>query len=160
MSENSTSGRDKSLRRHLLALLDGAWAHIDLASAVEGFPPGLMHRAVPGLDHTAWDLVYHLHAAQRDILNYLRQGRDYESPSYPEGYWPRGEEKSAGTEAWKSTVESCFRDLEELRGIVENEDHDLLAPLFPGTEHTLLREILVLADHSSYHIGQLVDELK
>lgn len=148
---------DQALRRHLLSLLGGEEAHIHFASAIEGFPVDLMHREVPDLAHTAWDLVYHVHAAQRDILDYLRDRRDYVPRPYPEGYWPRGRDRSAGTDAWDDTIRAYNRDQHELRRMVENPDNDLFEPLFSGTEHTLLREILVLADHTSYHVGQLVD---
>jgi len=40
--------------------------------------------------------------------------------------------------------------------MVENPGNDLFAPLFPGTEHTLLREIMLLVVHTSSHIGQIV----
>ncbi len=157
MSTSTQNDHERSLRRHLLSLLGEQWAHINFTSAVKDFPIELMHTAVPNLDHTAWDLVYHVHAAQRDILDYLRGGESYESPPYPDGFWPRGEEKSAGIDDWENTASSYFKDQDELRKMVEDQDADLFAPLFPGTGHTLLREILVLADHTSYHVGQIVD---
>lgn len=148
---------DQALRHHLLSLLGGQEAHISFASAVDGFPLDLMHREVPGLAHTAWDLAYHVHAAQRDILDYLRERQSYVSRPYPEGYWPRGEETAVGADAWGRTIQSYEQDRQKLRRMVQDPDIDLFEPLFPGTEHTLLREVLVLADHTSYHVGQIVD---
>ena len=46
---------------------------------------------------------------------------------------------------------------EEMVRLVENPHNDLHTPIPPGDEQTLLREALVLADHNSYHLGQLVD---
>ena len=41
--------------------------------------------------------------------------------------------------------------------LVENPHNDLHTPIPHGDGQTLLREALVLADHNSYHLGQLVD---
>jgi hypothetical protein len=34
--------------------------------------------------------------------------------------------------------------------------HDLFAPIAHGTGQTILRQVLLLADHNSYHLGQFV----
>ena len=49
------------------------------------------------------------------------------------------------------------RDLREMIRLVENPRDDLHAPIPHGDGQTILREALVLADHNSYHLGQLVD---
>lgn len=44
-----------------------------------------------------------------------------------------------------------------VKGWVTDESRDLLAPI-PGTPgHTLFRQALLVIDHNSYHIGQIVD---
>ncbi len=43
-----------------------------------------------------------------------------------------------------------------MAAIVADESVDLLAPVPHGDGQTVLRETLLLADHNSYHIGQLV----
>jgi uncharacterized damage-inducible protein DinB len=40
--------------------------------------------------------------------------------------------------------------------LVSDPDRDLLAPLPHAEGYTLLREALLVADHNSYHLGQLV----
>jgi hypothetical protein len=40
--------------------------------------------------------------------------------------------------------------------LVLNARRDLLAPVPAGTGQTLLREIVLAADHAAYHVGQLV----
>jgi len=80
MKGRHTHDHDSQLRRHLLSLLGGTWAHIDFASAIREFPVELMHASSPELAHTAWDLFYHLNAAQHDILDFLRDRENYVTP--------------------------------------------------------------------------------
>ena len=43
-----------------------------------------------------------------------------------------------------------------MRKLVSDSSHDLFQPLPHGTGQTLLREVLLAADHNAYHLGQLV----
>ena len=40
--------------------------------------------------------------------------------------------------------------------IVENKSTDFLAPLAHGDGQTVLREVLLVADHNAYHLGELL----
>jgi hypothetical protein len=40
--------------------------------------------------------------------------------------------------------------------LVADPKTDLLAPIPSASGQTILREVLLLADHNSYHLGQLV----
>jgi hypothetical protein len=40
--------------------------------------------------------------------------------------------------------------------LVTDPKTDLLAPIPGGSGQTILREALLIADHNSYHLGQLV----
>jgi hypothetical protein len=41
--------------------------------------------------------------------------------------------------------------------MVSDPGNDLFEPLAHGTGQNLLREAILIIDHNSYHIGQLVD---
>jgi hypothetical protein len=41
--------------------------------------------------------------------------------------------------------------------LVKDQKNDLLQPFPHGQGQTLLREALLVIDHNSYHVGQLVD---
>jgi hypothetical protein len=43
-----------------------------------------------------------------------------------------------------------------MQSLIADEKNDLFARIPHGEGQTLLREALVLADHNSYHIGQIV----
>ena len=140
------------LRTHLIELLDGRSAHVDLKAAVEGFPLGSINKRIAGSPHTAWELLEHIRIAQSDILEYSRDPQ-HVSPEFPDGYWNKAE---ASPDDWQRSVEQIMRDSRAMRDLILNTDSDLLAPFPHGDGQTLLRECLVLADHNAYHLGQLM----
>lgn len=145
---------DRSLRAHLVTLLEGKGAHVDLRTALSAYPAGIAGARVPGIPHTPWRLMEHLRIAQWDILEFSRDP-DHVSPSFPEGYWPDGD-APADSSAWKRSVDAFLADLEAMQRLVLDSATDLLAPFPWGDGQTVLREALVLADHNSYHLGQLI----
>lgn len=147
--------KEKALREHLLYVLDGGGAHISFAAAVKDFPIDLAGKKIPKLEHTAWQLVDHLRIAQWDILEFIKNP-DHTSPDYPHGYWPK-KNAPADAQAWHDAISAFSNDLEEIKTLVADPEADLLSPFPHGSGQTLLREALLVADHNSYHIGQLVD---
>jgi len=53
-------------------------------------------------------------------------------------------------------VAQVKRDRQTMQRLVRDPGTDLFARISHGTGQTVLREALVLADHNSYHLGQLV----
>lgn len=47
-------------------------------------------------------------------------------------------------------------DLEAMKALVRDPERDLHQPFPWGDGQTLLREALLVADHNSYHLGQLI----
>lgn len=154
-NRKAPSTSDASLRKHLVDVLKGGSAHVRFMDALEEFPPNKRGTFAPGLPHTGWQLLEHSRIAQWDILEFSRNPK-HVSLGFPEGYWP----KTPGppTEAeWDKSVQQFQSDLNEMIELVKNPRTDLFATIPHGDAHTILREALVLADHNSYHLGQLVD---
>jgi hypothetical protein len=145
---------DKTLREHLARLLEGKGAHLELQAALSQYPESIAGSRVPGVSHTPWRLLEHMRIAQSDILEFSRKP-DHVSPSYPDGYWPETDSPPTAS-AWAQSVESFLADLEAMRRLVMDPATDLFAPIPWGDGQTVLREALVLADHNSYHLGQLI----
>lgn len=143
-----------SLRKHLDNLLQMEGAHISFDDAVTDFPEALRGTKPPGAPHSAWELLEHLRLAQEDILDFSRNPA-YVDRTFPDDYWPASPEPPSD-EAWQQSVRQFQQDLAEMRALIADEAHNLYAPLPHGTGQTLLREALVVADHNSYHLGQLV----
>jgi hypothetical protein len=145
---------DKSLREHLLNVLDSEQAHIKFDDAVKDFPPELRGKRPDGAPHSAWELLEHLRLAQWDIVEFTRDP-NHVSPEFPKGYWPESE-APPDDEAWNKSVESFRRDLGVLADLVRNESIDLYATIAHGSGQTVLRQVLLTADHNAYHLGQLM----
>ena len=146
---------DSPLQKHLINLLSFGGAHVGLEEAVRGLAPELRGKKIKGAPHTAWQLVEHMRIAQWDILEFARNAK-HVSPKFPEGYWPKSDAPPSEA-AWKKSIASFRQDLEEMKKVVaEADEEQLYAPIPHGDGQTLLREALLLADHNSYHLGQLV----
>ena len=143
-----------ALRDHVLNLLSGKGAHIDFGEALADFPPEFHGKRAGSAPHTAWQLLEHLRIAQWDILEFSRNAK-HVSPPWPDGYWPETEEPTR-PDAWDNSIRQFKNDLDSMRKLISDPAIDLLARIPHGEGQTLLREALVLADHNSYHLGQLV----
>ena len=146
--------RDAALRRELLALLDGGHAHVAAGKAFAGLAPRLRGVRPDGGGHSAWELLEHLRIAQEDILRYVLDP-GWKSPSWPEGYWPPPGAPTA--KRWGTSLRAFVRDLEAVKELVRDPARDLTAPLPQARQHTVLREVLLVADHNAYHLGQVVE---
>lgn len=145
---------DKLLRQQLVKLIDWNEAHADLGAAVKGFPAKLRGQVPEGMPHSAWQLLEHIRIALWDILEFSRDAK-HKPPKWPEGYWPKAVAPPSD-KAWDESVKSILKSEEELRELVKDPSHDLFQRLRHGDGQTLLREVLLAADHGAYHLGQLV----
>jgi hypothetical protein len=145
---------DQALREHLLYLLRGGGAHLDFDAAIADLPVELRGAKPAGVPHTPWRLLEHLRLAQWDILEFSRNPR-HVSPSFPDGYWPRGD-APPDEDAWERSLAAFRADLKAMQDLVADPATDLFAPIPHGDGQTILREALLVADHNAYHLGQLV----
>jgi len=145
---------DKALRAQLVRLLDFKEAHVDFDRAVKGIPPRLRGKLPQGTEHTLWQLIEHLRIAQADILEFCRTSK-YNEKKWPDDYWPKALGPH-GAGAWSKSIAAYRRDRKALQRLAANPKIDLAAAIPHGTGQTYLREILLVADHNAYHIGQIV----
>ena len=145
-----------ALRTHLLDLLHGGHAHATFEDAVRDLPAKLRGKVPRGLPYSAWQLVEHMRLTQEDILLFSKN-RDgsYQSPEWPDGYWPSGE-APLDDEDWEKSIAGFRADRVAFEALVADPTQDLFAPFPWGEGQTLLREGLLIADHTSYHLGQLI----
>lgn len=144
---------DALLRDQLQQLLDGRNAHMTFETAVADFPLELINSRPPNVPYSFWHLIEHLRIAQWDILDFI-QNPNYTALDWPTGYWP-DPAAEATAEAWQESVTSFLADLALLSEMAQDPDVDLTAELPHAPGYTVLREIMVVANHNSYHIGEL-----
>jgi hypothetical protein len=143
-----------SLRQHLANLLRMKGAHLTFQAAISDFPAHLRGVRPPGAPHSAWQLVEHMRLAQQDILDFSRNPA-YQEKKFPDDYWP-AEEAPPSEASWNASVRQFQSDLEEVQALLADTTRDLVAAIPHGQGQTLLREALLVADHNSYHLGQLM----
>jgi hypothetical protein len=145
---------EKALREQLVKLLASEEAHASYEKAVSAMPVELAGMKPDGAPHSAWEELEHLRITQHDILEFIRDPK-YVSPKWPEGYWPKVSEP-VDSRDWDKSVKAYRADAEALAELVRDEGTDLFAKIPHGDGQTVLREILLVADHTAYHVGQLV----
>ena len=145
------------VRQQLVELLTGGHAHLSVDKALRGLAPKLRGKRPGKGAHSVWAELEHMRLAQEDILRYTLDP-DWKSPAFPKGYWP---EHVTPTEAeWKASVKRFRADLEEVAALARDHKRDLTDRLPHGEGRTYLRQVLLVADHNAYHLGQIVQTRK
>lgn len=143
---------DARLRAELVALLRGGQAHAGL-HALDGVPPDRAAERPDGAPHTLGELLWHLWFTQRDILAFCLDETTDGAPGYREAAWPDAYWPSEPVD-WDATRERFLADLDRLVGLAETADLAAELPHAPG--YTVLRELLLAADHNAHHLGQVI----
>ena len=145
---------DESLREHLVQLLDWKDAHASFDASVEGVAPEQRGVVPQGSVYSLWQLVEHLRLAQHDILDFCVNPK-YEEMDWPDDYWP-AEPEPPSDAAWEDSLAGYREDRNRFIALAKDTSLDLHQKIQHGTGQTYLREILLVADHNAYHIGQIV----
>jgi uncharacterized damage-inducible protein DinB len=143
-----------SLRDHIAKVLDWGEAHAQFEAAVSDLAPALQGKQPAGLPYSPWQLLEHLRISQHDILDFCVNPK-YQEMSWPDDYWPN-DSAPPSKSAWQSSVEQFQRDRSALQQLANDPAVDLEARIPHGKGQTYLRELLLVADHNAYHLGELV----
>lgn len=144
--------KDQSLRDELVFQLVKGNAHMPFEEAVANFPEEKMNEIFPNGEYSFWHLLEHIRRTQHDILDFI-QNAEYQELEWPRDYWPKVDE-IATLKDWEKTIYSYLTDRDELKSIIEDPATDLYQKMTWGSGQTIMREILVVADHTAYHIGE------
>ena len=151
-----TSKKDAAMdvmREHITRLLDWEDAHVGFDAVLEKLPAELRDRRSENVPHSMWDLVEHLRLAQRDILEFCIDP-DYKERKWPDEYWPaKGTPPTPAK--WNASIRAIRADRDALKALASDESIDLFAKIPHGTGQTYFRELLLVADHNAFHVGQM-----
>ena len=143
-----------ALRQQLVKNLNTSEAHADYDKTVKDMPFKLQGIIPEGAEHSAWQLLEHLRITMHDLLEFSRNP-SYESPRWPEGYWPKTP-APPDESAWNQSIKSFHQHTQAMVELVEDQSTDLFAKIPHGEGQTILREVLLAIDHNAYHLGQLI----
>ena len=147
------STEDHALRTQLAALLKGGQAHADIHAALADFPAKLIGEKPHDLPYSAWQLLEHIRFTLHDILEFSTNP-EYSEPNWPDDYWPKAAAPASPGE-WDKSVRGLTADMDAFLKLIGDSN---LYDTIPWGKHkeTLLREVLLAADHTSYHTGELI----
>jgi hypothetical protein len=145
---------DQDLRDLLARALNWAEAHTSLDDAVAGLAAELRGRAPGGLPYSPWQLLEHIRITQHDILEFCRNPA-YEEMKWPDDYWPAVPEPPSA-KAWDESLRRIRDDREALEKLARDPSVDIAERIPHGSGQTYLREILLVIDHTAYHLGELI----
>ena len=144
---------DKALRDHLLEMLRGGSAHVDLATVVDDFPAESAGTKLENVPYTPWQVLEHMRFTVSDLLLFSTDPK-YVAPKWPDDYWPAKETPQSGE--GEASVKALKADLAAFEGMIADPKANLYAKIPWGDGQTLLREVLLAGQHTSYHLGQIV----
>src|SRR5258705_7109421 len=150
MKAQGTVKKD-AVRAEVRALVHGP-SYMPLDDVVADFPMTHINTRPPNVPYTPWHLAEHMRITQRDILEYIEDD-EYRQPDWPDDYWPKPE-ATADAKAWQKTIAAFRRDRVALEKIAANPRVALGSALPYAREHTLIRELLIVSEHNTYHIGE------
>jgi hypothetical protein len=142
------------IRKELLALLKGGNAHMSFDEAVADFPLKEINREVPNGNYTIWHLLEHMRITQWDILMFVVDPKHL-SPEFPGGYWPKADAKATASQ-WEKTIERIKADTEAVKKLVNDPHTDFFGAIPHAKGYTLFREVLLVADHNTFHLSELI----
>jgi uncharacterized damage-inducible protein DinB len=144
------------LREALERLLTWEEAHVGFDTAVAGLAPQRRGSRPPGFEHSPWQLLEHLRIAQKDILDFCASPNYVHELSWPSDYWP-SQPAPPSPRAWDDSIAEVRVDLDRFKRLIADPATDLFALVPTGKgQQTYLRAVLLVADHTAYHVGQLV----
>ena len=141
------------IAEQLIQLIRGGNAHVTFENATKDIPFEKVGVQPPGLPYSIWMLVEHIRIAQADILEFSINS-NYKPLKWPDEYWPV--EKAFTRNDWQKSCEQVVNDSEQFINLITRTDVDLFTPFEHGEGQNLFREALLIADHTSYHTGQII----
>lgn len=152
--QNNNSNVQDDVIENLTDLLEKGNAHVSLDGALDGMPFSILGKRPNDLPYSIWQLVEHIRIAQWDILEFSKNAK-HVSPKWPDDYWPE-ETKPAKESDWEECIEAIKADRKEFINLLKKAGNNLYKKIEHGTGQSLLKEALVLADHNSYHTGEII----
>jgi hypothetical protein len=143
---------DKALRRHLTALFSSEAAHVNFDAAVTNFPAEFQDKQPANAAHTPWQVLEHMRITQRDVVDRIGNA-SHRALNFPDEYWPPAASPRK-SESWDASVTAFRADQKVLLDVIS--EADLFNRARPGSNGLLLGDLLMIADHNAYHLGELI----
>ena len=141
-------------RQQLINHLRGGEAFMPIDELVDKVPFEILGERPSELPYSFYEIFYHIKYAQKDILEFCTAD-SYKTPNWPDDYWP-GATAPENEVTWKKMKSDYFKEREEFASFILEESNDLLSPVKNAKDQSLLREAMLVVEHTAYHTGQLL----
>jgi uncharacterized damage-inducible protein DinB len=142
-----------NLINELISFLTKGNAHVTFHDAIKNIPFDDLGKVPGNLPYSIWQIVEHIRIAQKDILDFSAN-TNYNELNWPDDYWPKETAPKDEIE-WKKSLKQIDADLNEFIELLKSYD-DLFKPFNHGSGQNLAREAMLIADHNSYHVGEII----
>lgn len=149
MSEN------KLIRECISMHLDGGEAFMPVINMLKIISFEDINTRPSNLPYSFYELFFHIVFTQKDIVKFTCSD-DYTEPKWPDFYWPK-EKTCRSEEDWNNLKAEFLSDRERLKNFIKDDSNFLTQVVKNGkNDQTLLREALLVIEHTAYHTGQLM----
>lgn len=144
----------EQMKHQLVTHLKGGEAFVSIEEVLNSIPYGYLGKRTGNLPYSFYEIFFHIWYTQRDILNYCLD-EYYKLAEWPRDYWPESHTPK-DMDSWNALKNQYFEDRDKFIKYIQDPSTDILATIGQEKKHTLLREILLVIEHSAYHTGQLL----
>ena len=148
----SSIDNNKILIKELTDLILKGNAHASLEDALADIPLEDITVVPDNLPYSIWQLTEHIRITQWDIVEFCIDP-NHKSPKWPEEYWVKPVQEVTAAQ-WEESIAQIKADRERFLDLLKHAD--LFSPLPHGSGQNILREALLIADHTSYHLGEIL----
>jgi uncharacterized damage-inducible protein DinB len=146
---------EKQIRERLAKHLESGEAFISVSEMLKKITFEDINTRPANLPYSFYELFFHVTFTQKDIVKFTCSD-DYVEPKWPDFYWSK-EKICKNKESWETLKAEYFTDRERLKTFLLNEENILMNAVKNGKdEQSLLRESLLIIEHTAYHAGQML----
>jgi len=144
----------EQIKDQLITHFKGGEAFVPLEELLKLIPFDVLGKRPDNLPYSFYEIFYHIWFTQKDILDYCYND-NYTQPQWPKDYWP-ADSSPENKHSWENLKQRYFEDRDKFSAHFQNPKLDLTAAFRREKSHNMLREILLIMEHTAYHTGQLV----
>lgn len=146
---------ERQIREQLAKHLKGGEAFMPFTEMLQKIPFEDINTRPSNLPYSLYELFYHIVYTQKDIVKFTCSD-DYTEPKWPDYYWPK-EKICRVKKEWENLKAEYTTDRERLKNFLLDENNALMQAVKNGKgEQTLLREVMLVVEHTAYHTGQML----
>jgi len=138
----------------LINLIKTGNAHVSLDDTVADLPADLRNVVPENLPYSIWQLLNHIRITQWDIVEFCLS-ENHKSPKWPDEYWSKKSGDITDKE-WEDCIEQIHTDRNRFFDLLKDGESNLHEPFPYGDGQNIFREALLIADHTSYHLGEIL----